>query len=1737
MKLHLPSSLRKALLSCLAAFAAPVFTLASSSAALSAAALAGLAVAPQVSAAGDTSVDEEEAAVALQTSSGDYWVWSGEGSTSNADDSANWSGNVDFSQSAQANAAFDSGVGNQEVTLPHMRFNSAIVRGGQYIFHGSADASAGGFDLAEGLIIGGEGEQASAELRGAHANIPKIEVRAQGALVISSAAALATSAGGSTTIYVDRDGLLAYGDAESGALLFSGDLSSYISAADTSGIDRAGALNIRIGRDSAAFSSENAPASATVVWGSTGADTLTEGVRRVLEAGVVKSGHGALEVDWRLTKIANYNYPTNKILVTDGRLVFKPYAAVISAACFGTPNDSTLAPIEVRGNGSVQFMIDGDSSLSGYTFTLTRPFAGDGTAIIGGKEDGNVAAYALYANNAGFNGTIELQGKSNAKVVTVAKLSALQGRLLRFNGRGISFSSSTKNDLVDGVMHVGMDVEVVGGTVNYIGGYNQVEEQNACIEFSGALSGSGTLGNCLTMSHRLSGNISAFTGTLFAQATTTKWSLVGASLVDADVQANYSGQGVIIVQAAGAGAGDAVRLTGQFKDTVSLENTMEHAKVVIGGAKNTSTGRLLLHGNVIQLGDDTVAGSWAGSELQATGGGSFVLTSGDLKHAITQKGGATLSVVTGATNATSVNAGGTMGSLLDSVTINAGGHLSGVSGNMVAGTGEGQTQFTLVLDSRNIGKSASAQAGDYLIELAKGATLDLGDGSGFTIDFAASSVVDILTGLRNKDENGSDGRAFLHILTGGALDVSRVDMSKLLYNCTKEGIMGQLFSALGFRLDSSESYAGDLVLTGSSQDVHLVLGSAEGDDAKSDAHLVTADNKADFESNVAIVIGPQAELEIRLDSSDSITVHNLVGVGTATLRGVNATPTEGQVTIKLDNTYVDKAEFDMSGLEHAGVTSEKQLRGQDTTFEGSIIGERGVTFEKTGKGVLTVGSRYTGKGGLQIAGSLTLSEGGLAVQGARDGAGNTINELVFAYAAAQDTAHGETTRGLTLAYGSTTVHSIAERSAAGCEAGHTIHLQNSGELIYTGSGALHSTTFKGDGSGTLTIMGSTSTDYTGLVIDSAAAPHAERISGVQLQVASNGKLTLTGGAIAATAGDSAVQSGGSLVLAGGSGLQANGGLSLQGSLILSGGSKADIAGLSGAGSLVGDAAASARVTVRGTANSFSGAFEQSGTLTIAQGAALSLQGATQQGPGSWALHNSGALTIEASGSSAPTTRLGHLHLASGSQTTLIVDTDATPASSLALESFGWDTGASFTLQSVGARAFTDSAIDLGVLSGELTGIEPGIGITLSGVAFLHCEAGHFYQEGDRLMLGIEVQQVNAFRAINMSKNVIAGADMFWNASSPTSQAWLQITSDIFLALRSDLYLTVNELITLHDQGKTAELSKSLAAGAGASTAILGSALAQDIRRQLSAIRNRTTTMGNDERFDSYDEAPFYHMWVNGESSYHKLDDSGLAPGYSLNSWGGTLGADADLSQSATVGLALTAMCGSLKSAAADSATGSVDTTYLSAFARVAEGAWLHTFVAAAGKAQVKLNRTVSAGAHTYTAHGNTSGYTFGALYELGHATITDSQGSYAVQSVLNVEYRHAALSGYSESGTDAGLRVGSTSYSVVTIGAGLRAQSIVGENSYNRTSILEARTLVKVDMGDHSGRVHNSLINGDGTTRELESARHGAVGLELGTGLTIPLGSSSGALFLDASLDLRSSSTSLDAAAGYRISF
>ena len=328
----------------------------------------------------------------------------------------------------------------------------------------------------------------------------------------------------------------------------------------------------------------------------------------------------------------------------------------------------------------------------------------------------------------------------------------------------------------------------------------------------------------------------------------------------------------------------------------------------------------------------------------------------------------------------------------------------------------------------------------------------------------------------------------------------------------------------------------------------------------------------------------------------------------------------------------------------------------------------------------------------------------------------------------------------------------------------------------------------------------------------------------------------------------------------------------------------------------------------------------------------------------------------------------------------------------------------------------------------------------------------------------------------------------------------------------------------------------MAAIAGSSTAALGMAFAGDVERQLRAIRNRTTTMGVNQCVVN-EGMPYFNAWVNAEGNMGELDKDGTYAGYKLDNWGGTVGFDVDVNPNLTLGLAVTAMYGDLTVDGPDMLDGDMDTYYVTAFARYSKRAWTHTFIGTVGKMDGSYERTVNHAGGSYTAEGDTDGLAFGLMYEVGRVYALTEDGDTCLQPVFNVAYRHTTVNGYTEKGGNAALDVDDQTLDTITLGAGARMQAVVGENLYNRTSVLELRALAKLDVGDRASEADVAFIGG-GSRATVESAELGAFGVELGAGLSIPVGDENdGTLFFDVSAEFRSGYSELNGTVGYRINF
>lgn len=621
------------------------------------------------------------------------------------------------------------------------------------------------------------------------------------------------------------------------------------------------------------------------------------------------------------------------------------------------------------------------------------------------------------------------------------------------------------------------------------------------------------------------------------------------------------------------------------------------------------------------------------------------------------------------------------------------------------------------------------------------------------------------------------------------------------------------------------------------------------------------------------------------------------------------------------------------------------------------------------------------------------------------------------------------------------------------------------------------------------------------------------------------RLTGSGSSVESLHGSGSLQVNGSLSI-NGDALNFDGNLAGDGEMLLNGSLRGSgmVGSLGGSGHLqaVGDT-----FTVKNTSDAtFSGSLDTgsgAGVLSVLPGAGtMTLE--RVQSTRDWSIQNSGSMVLQQAGSSNSILTLGTLQLLDDSSTTLVLNTDAN-ADVLHLESLLVADGASVTLSSTGSALIEEERLVLGQTTAADLGADERVPLILgSGFVLTHLSSAWLTVENGDIVLHTLAQTRNLYADAAGSHNGRAGARLLWNLPGRV------------LSEAPDLNAVIQTLDALLTRGKYSAADELMASAAGAAAAPLGAAVMGDMERQLKAIRNRTTSMGLNPAY-VYDNLPLFNAWVNAEGDYTELSSSGTDGGYRLSSWGGTVGVDADFSTALTAGLALTAMYGDYESRGSARADGDMDTCYLTLFGRYVCHRWVNTLVVSAGLADIELNRRVNYGNGSYRTHGSTHGTSLGLLYELGYVIPLDEDNRSCLQPLVNISYRYAEVDSYREHGSDAALHLGRQSMDVFSFGLGARAQTYALENLYNRSCLLEARLLLRMDAGDRRSRSRVGFLELPAYSDCIRSAERGGIGLEMGAGMIIPLGAESGQLFLDAGFEFRSDWMEVNGTLGYRMNF
>ena len=650
------------------------------------------------------------------------------------------------------------------------------------------------------------------------------------------------------------------------------------------------------------------------------------------------------------------------------------------------------------------------------------------------------------------------------------------------------------------------------------------------------------------------------------------------------------------------------------------------------------------------------------------------------------------------------------------------------------------------------------------------------------------------------------------------------------------------------------------------------------------------------------------------------------------------------------------------------------------------------------------------------------------------------------------------------------------------------------------------------GSGTLTIGGVLNASW--LELDEGLLRLTGRGSAVQ-RLSGYAALELAAGSTLEITADSLAYAGS---------LSGEGELVLNGALAARGG----VGSLSGSGSMQSAGGIFSIGNVRDAVFSGRLAGDMPSVLSVDSGGGhFTLQ--QVQGTAAWRVQNLGTMTLQQNGPDGSNTvlTLGALALQSGSSTTLVWNTGA-GGDVLNLGVLEVAEDAALTLQSVSnlpVELRPDGTLVLGLVQSAELGADARAAVTLgSGGAFRGIDSAWLSAEDNYLILHTIMSSRNLYSEAAGSYNAHAGAALFWNLPAQV------------LVASPDTAALVHGVDTLLDSGDNAAAGELMAAAAGAGAAVLSSAVAGDMERQLKSIRNRTVEMGLAPGY-VYDNLPCLHAWVNAEGDRRRLQADGTDTGYSLSSWGGTVGLDAAFSTSLSAGLAFTAMYGDIEGRGPDRVAGDAVSCYMSVFGKYTRRRWSHSLVGAFGWSDIELKRRVSYGSGQYRTSGNTDGMSLGLLYEVGYDIPLNTVSPALLQPIFNISYRHTGIDGYREHGSDAALRFGKQDMDVVTFGLGLRLHTTAFESLYNRSCPVYTRFLVKADAGDTRSHVTSSLLALSGRRARVRTAESHRLGLEMGIGITIPIGEESGSLFMDCSYECRFDESEVNGAVGYRLSF
>lgn len=342
---------------------------------------------------------------------------------------------------------------------------------------------------------------------------------------------------------------------------------------------------------------------------------------------------------------------------------------------------------------------------------------------------------------------------------------------------------------------------------------------------------------------------------------------------------------------------------------------------------------------------------------------------------------------------------------------------------------------------------------------------------------------------------------------------------------------------------------------------------------------------------------------------------------------------------------------------------------------------------------------------------------------------------------------------------------------------------------------------------------------------------------------------------------------------------------------------------------------------------------------------------------------------------------------------------------------------------------------------------------------------------------------------------------------------------------------------LIDAGNLSAARKLAASLAGSTVTALGHAQKNALRDLMGTIRDRMGTLGVNDLVVN-DDLPNFHLWALGNTNYAKLDSKRDQAGYTLNTYGGTVGADADFTENVSAGIAFTAAWGDLDAQAAETATGDLDGYYLSLYAQAKGTRQTHKLILTGATFDATLNRTVSYGTGNYRANGSTNGSGFGAMYEGSYDFYLNEDRDAFFRPWVNLSVVHSQTDAYTETGEadNAALRIGKQEMTTATFAAGVSFAGAMSENLLGRPVWGEFRAGVSQDAGDDRCTADVGFAGMSAYTGTLKGAKEGRTALQLGAGLNVPVGEQSNVYF-NVNAAFRSHASSVSGSVGYRYDF